>query len=104
MKKPLAQGEELIDRINKIGGLIMGVSENRNWIELFYEGDHTHIKSVELPGDIPLFDIFIEEIPHKATIYEHPRITIYFDGPCTLEIFRDSSKVIVRGCQTSEKG
>ena len=98
MKKPLVQGEELIERVNRIGGLILGVSENRNWIELFYEGDHTHIKSVELPGDSPLFDIFIEEIPHKTTIYEHPRIMIYLAGPCDLEIVRDGNKIIIRRC------
>jgi hypothetical protein len=98
MKKPPLEGEELIERVNRVGGIVLGVSENRSWIELFYEGDHTHIKSVELPGDIPLFDIFVEEIPHKATVYEHPRTMIHLAGPCDLEIVRDGNKIIIRGC------
>jgi hypothetical protein len=98
MKKPPPEGEELLERVNRVGGIVLGVSENRSWIELFYEGDHTHIKSVELPGDIPLFDIFVEEIPHKATVYEHPRTMIHLAGPCDLEIVRDGNKIIIRGC------
>jgi hypothetical protein len=99
------EGEELIERVSRIGGIVLGVTENRNWIELFYEGDHTHIKSVELPGDIPLFDVFVEAIPHKATVYEHPRIMIYLAGPCDLEIVRDGNKIIIRGCAaTGTKG
>ena len=101
MKKPLANEEELIDRVKGVGGLILGVSENRNWIELFYEGDLMHTKTIALPPDT-LFDIFVEEIPHKTTVYEHPRMMVYFDGPCTLEILRDGNKVIVRGCKTEE--
>ncbi len=62
MKKPPLEGEELIERVSRVGGIVLGVSDNRSWVEIFYEGDHTHIKSVELPGDIPLFDIFVEEI------------------------------------------
>ncbi len=100
--KNLTEGEELIERVNRIGGIILGVSDNRSWIELFYEGDHTHIKSVELPGDIPLFDIFVEDIPHKTTVYEHPRIMIHLAGPCDLEIVRDGNKIIVRGCATTK--
>lgn len=88
--------EELIDRTDNVGGMIFGVSENRNWIELFYEGDTMHTKTVDFPPGT-LFDIFVEEIPHKCTVYEHPRTTIYFDGPCNLEICRDGGKVIVRG-------
>ncbi len=105
MKKPPPEGEELIERVNRVGGIIVGASDNRSWIELFYEGDHTHIKSVELPGDIPLFDIFVEEIPHKATVYEHPRTMIHLAGPCDLEIVRDGNKIIIRGCApTDAKG
>ena len=96
MKKPLAQGEELIDRVKGIGMLILGVSENRNWIELISEGDLKHTKTIDLPADT-LFDIFVEEIPHKSTVYEHPRTMIYFDGACTLEVVRDGNKIIVRG-------
>ena len=85
-----------------VGGVILGVSENRNWIELFYEGDLMHTKRIDLPSDT-LLNIFVEEIPHKTTVYEFPRTMIYFDGPCTLEILRDGNKVIVRGCKTEER-
>jgi hypothetical protein len=91
--------EELIDRIPGIGGIILGVSENRNWIELLYEGDLMHPKTISLPQGT-LFDVFVEEIPHKATIYEYPRTLVYFDGPCTVEIIRAGTKLIVRGCQS----
>ncbi len=102
-KKPAANEEELIDRVKGVGGIIVGISENRNWIELLYEGDLMHTKKIELPLDV-LFDVFVEEIPHKTTIHEHPRMTIYFDGPCTLEIYREGSKIIVRGCQPDKDG
>jgi hypothetical protein len=31
----LTEDEQLIDRINNAAGLILGVSENRTWIEMF---------------------------------------------------------------------
>ena len=55
-----------------------------------------HTKTVNLPGDV-LFNIYIEEIPHKTTVYEHPRTMIFFDGPCDLRVTRDGDKVIVTG-------
>jgi hypothetical protein len=55
-----------------------------------------HPKTVNLsPGSI--FDIYAEEIPHKATVYEQPRTMIFFKGPCDLCITRDGDKVIVSG-------
>lgn len=93
--------EELIDRVKGVGGFILGVSENRNWIALFNEGDLIHTKTVHLPADM-LFDIFVEEIPHKTTVYEHPRTMIYFGRPCDIDIVRDGNKIIVRECQTEE--
>jgi len=101
MKKTLANEEELIDRVRGVGGIVLGVSENRNWIELLYEGDLMHTKKVDLPSDA-LFDIFVEEIPHKSTVYEYPRTLIYLEGPCDIEIVRDGNKIIVRGCQSEE--
>jgi hypothetical protein len=92
--------EELIERVEGAGGIILGVSENRNWIELLYEGDLMHSKTISLPEGA-LFDVFVEEIPHKATIYEYPRTLVYFDGPCTVEIVRAGTKLIVRGCPSS---
>ena len=101
MKKPSENNEELLDRVRQVGGLILGVSDNRNWVALFNEGDLIHTKTVHLPADT-LFDVFVEEIPHKTTVYEHPRTMIYFTGPCDIEICRDGDKIIVRGCQPEE--
>lgn len=96
MNGSLTADEQLIDRINNAAGLILGVSENRTWIELFFEGDLMHTKTVNLPLNT-LFDIYIEAIPHKTTVYEHPRTMIFFDGPCDLEITRDGNRIIVQG-------
>jgi hypothetical protein len=92
----LTEDQQLIDTINNAAGLILGVSENRNWIEIFFEGDLMHTKTVNLPANI-LFDIYIEEIPHKTTVYEHPRTMIFFEGPCDLEIIRDRNRIVVQG-------
>ncbi len=102
MKRASLSEEELLDRVKGVGGMIMGVSENRNWIELFYEGDLMHTKKIDLAADT-LFDILVEEIPHKTTLYQYPHTLVYFDGPCDVEICREGNKIIIRGCQT-EKG
>jgi hypothetical protein len=96
MNGSLTADKQLIDRINNAAGLILGVSENRTWIELFFEGDLMHTKTVNLPADT-LFDIYVEEIPHKTTVYEHPRTMIFFNGPCDLEITRAGNRVIIQG-------
>jgi hypothetical protein len=88
--------EELIERVRNAAGIILGVSENRSWIELFFEGDLMHTKTVNLPSGL-IFDIYVEAIPHKATVYEHPRTMIFFEGPCDVEISRDGNKVTVKG-------
>jgi len=96
-------GEELIERIRNAAGLILGVSENRSWVEFFFEGDLMHTKTVNLPvGGI--FDIYVEEVPHKTTVYEHPRTMIFFTSSCDIEIVRDGNKVIVRGADQQERG
>ena len=87
---------EPIATIKNAAGIILGVTENRTWIELFFEGDLMHTKTVNLPSGA-MFDIYIENIPHKTTVYEHPRTMIVFNGPCDLEITRDGNKVIVMG-------
>ncbi len=102
MKNSSADVEGLIDRVKGVGGMIMGVSENRNWIELFYEGDLMHTKKIDLAADT-LFDILVEEIPHKTTLYQYPHTLVYFDGPCDVEICREGNKIIIRGCQPPEK-
>ena len=55
-----------------------------------------HTKTVNLPPG-SLFDIYVENIPHKTTVYEHPRTMILFSDPCNIEITRDGNKVIVMG-------
>ena len=85
---------ELIESVRNAAGLILGVSENRSWIEFFFEGDLMHTKTVNLPSG-GIFDIYIEEIPHKTTVYEHPRTMVFFTGPCDVEITRDGNKIIV---------
>lgn len=101
MSKPSEQGEEPLEKVKGVGGIILGVSDNRNWIALFNEGDLIHTKTVHLPADT-LFDIYVEEIPHKTTVYEHPRTMIYFDRPCDIDIVRDGNKIIVRECRPPE--
>jgi hypothetical protein len=96
MSESLTSGEELIERVRNAAGIILGVSENRSWIEILFEGDLMHTRTVNLPAG-SIFDIYIEEIPHKTTVYEHPRTMIFFERSCDLEIGRDGSKVIVKG-------
>jgi hypothetical protein len=88
--------KESVVRIKNVAGIILAVTEDRHWIEVFFEGDTMHTRTVNLPVG-KRFDIYIEEIPHKTTVYEHPRTMIFFDGPCDLEIQRDGDRVIVTG-------
>jgi len=43
------EGELIIDRIRNAAGLILGVFENRSWIEFFFEGDLMHTQAVNRP-------------------------------------------------------
>jgi len=96
MADPLDSNEELVATITNAAGIILAVTENRNWIEVFFEGDTMHTETVNLPDGM-MFNIYIEEIPHKTTVYEHPRTMIVFDGPCDLEIIRAGERVVVTG-------
>ena len=91
-----AAGENRIATIKNAAGVILAVTENRNWIEVFFEGDLMHTHTVNLPSGT-MYDIYVEEIPHKTTVYEYPRTMIFFTGPCDLEITREGDKVIVMG-------
>lgn len=91
-----ASRAESIATIKSAAGLILAVTENRNWIEVFFEGDMMHTKTINLPAG-RMFDIYIEEIPYETTVYEHPRTMILFDGPCDLQITQDRDKVVVSG-------
>jgi hypothetical protein len=84
------------DTIKNVAGLIVGVSDNRSWIELFFEGDLMHTKTVNLPTG-SVFDVYVEEIPHKATVYEHPRTMVFFSGPCDIRIVRDGNRIVISG-------
>ena len=96
MSETPSGGEEIIQVVRNAAGIILGVSERRSWIELFFEGDLMHTQTVNLPAG-SIFDIYVEKIPHKATVYEHPRTMIFFNGPCDVRIVRDGSKIIVTG-------
>jgi hypothetical protein len=89
-------GEDPIATIKNAAGIILAVSEQRTWIEAFFEGDLMQTQTVNLPAGT-IFDIYVEEIPHKTTVYEHPRTMILFSGPCDLDIVRDGNRVIVKG-------
>lgn len=91
-----AGSEELIAVIENAAGLILAVTENRNWIEVFFEGDLMHTRTVDLPAG-KLFQLFVEEIPHKTTVYEHPRTMIFFSRARDLRITRDGERVIITG-------
>jgi hypothetical protein len=95
-------GDLIIDHIQNAAGLILAVSENRSWIEVFFEGDLMHTRTVNLPGH-SIFDIYVEEIPHKATVYEHPRTMVFFTGPCDLLISRDGDRIRVTGEQPTDE-
>jgi hypothetical protein len=93
--------EELIASIENAAGVIIAVTENRNWIEVFFEGDLMHTKTVNLPSG-RIFNVYIEEVPHKTTVYEHPRTMIFFNRPCDLRMTRDGDKLIVMGVSPSQ--
>ena len=95
-------GENFIATIKNAAGIILGVTENRTWIEAFFEGDLMHTQTVNLPTGT-IFDVYVEAVPHKTTVYEHPRTMIFFAGPCDLEVTRDGNKVIVMGVEKGEK-
>ena len=97
----LAGGEEVVATIENAAGIILAVTENRNWIEVFFGGDLMHTRTINLPSG-RMFNIYIEEIPHKTTVYEHPRTMIVFADPCDLRITRDGDKVIVMGVNQNQ--
>jgi len=61
-----------------------------------------HTRTVNFPSG-RMFDVYVEEIPHKTTVYEHPRTMIFFTGPCDLQIAREGDRVVVTG-STSRQG
>ena len=65
MSKTPTEGEKIIGRVKRIGAIILGISENRSWIELCYDGDLMHTKRFELPADASC-QIFVGEIPQRV--------------------------------------
>jgi hypothetical protein len=92
---------ETIATIKNAAGVILGTSENRVWIEVFFDGDLMHTKTVNLPSGAA-FDVYVEDVPHKATVYEHPRTTVFFSVPCDLDILREGHRVIVSGAPSKQ--
>ncbi len=95
-KTKVDSGEELLATFKSAAGIILAVTENRNWIEVFFDGVIMRTETVNLPAG-KFFSIYVEEIAHKTTVYEHPRTMIYFDGPYDLRVTRDGERVIVTG-------
>lgn len=100
MRKPkikvVDSGEELLATFKSAAGIILAVTENRQWIEVFFDGVIMRTETVNLPVG-KNFTIYVEEIGHKTTVYEHPRTMIYFDGPYDLRVTRDGERVVVTG-------
>jgi hypothetical protein len=90
-----SEGERIIGRVKPIGMIVLGMSENRPWIELCYDGDLMHTKRFELPADASS-QIFVEEIPHRSTVFDGPRTMIYLDVGCEIEIVQEGNNFIVR--------
>jgi hypothetical protein len=88
--------DKVIGRVKRAGAIILGVSENRPWIEVCYSGDLMHTERFELPAGASA-QIFVEEIPHKSTVLDPPRTMIYLEGACDVEIVQAGSHFIVRG-------
>jgi hypothetical protein len=87
--------ENLVGRVKRAGVIILGVSSNRPWIEVCYEGDLMHTEKFPLPAGAA--QIFVEELPQKTILFEPPRTMIYLDGPHHIEIRREGETIVVRG-------
>lgn len=94
--KVVDSGEELLATFKSAAGIILAVTENRNWIEVFFDGVIMHTETFNLPAG-KIFSIYVEDIVQKTTVFEHPRTMIYFDGPYDLQVTRNGERVIVTG-------
>ncbi len=54
--KSIDSGEELLSTFRSTAGIILAVTENRNWIEVFFDGVIMHTETVNLPAG-KLFNI-----------------------------------------------
>ena len=82
----------MIAAVSNAPGIILAVTENRNWIEVFFDGDPMHTQTVNLPAG-GLFSIYVEETSNKTTVYEYPRTMIFFLRPpiCALRAMASAS-------------
>ena len=94
-------GGEVVAAIKNAAGIVLAVTENRNWIEVFFDGDLMHTRTVDLPAG-SFFNIYVEEIPHKTTVYEHPRTMIFFTRSADLRITREGEREVVTGVPPGE--
>jgi len=92
--------DNVIGRVKRAGVIILGVSANRPWIEVCYEGDLMHTEKFELPAGAA--QVFVEELPQKTILFEPPRTMIYLDGPHHIEIRREGDNIVVRGERAGE--
>ena len=92
--------DNLLGRVKRAGVIILGVSGNRPWIEVCYEGDLMHTERFELPASAA--QVFVEELPQKTILFEPPRTMIYLDGAHNIEIRREGENVVVRGTMADE--
>ena len=97
-----AAKDDVIGRVKRAGVIILGVSGNRPWIEVCYEGDLMHTERFELPASAA--QVFVEELPQKTILFEPPRTMIYLDGAHNIEIRREGENVVVRGTRAGEPG
>jgi hypothetical protein len=87
--------DNVLGRVKRAGVIILGVSANRTWIEVCYEGDLMHTERFELPSGAS--QVYVEELPQKTILFEPPRTMIYLDGPHNLEICREGETFVIRG-------
>lgn len=92
--------ENLVGRVKRAGVIILGVSANRPWIEVCYEGDLMHTEKFALPAGAA--QIFVEELRQKTILFDPPRTMIYLDGPHHIEIRREGDNIVVRGHRPDE--
>src|SRR5262245_18429148 len=92
----ISNDQEIIDSVKNAADIILGVSQHRSWIKLFFERDLMNAKTVNRPHG-SVVDIYVEDIPHKVTVYEPARTMIFFNGPCDVRIAREGNRIVVNG-------
>jgi hypothetical protein len=81
-------GDLIIDRIQNAAGLILGISENRSWIEVFFEATSC-IRGRSIFLRIPSLTFMSRKSPIKRR-YTNIRARWFFTGPCDVLSTRDA--------------